>query len=226
MVGEKMDIKKALYLEQDATCKYHQVKTYKAGDIYQHEDGEEEKIIFLDEGAALIQAQGRDSDWISHDLVTPKYIISLENMLTNVYIPNYFMYRVKFVENSRMYIINRDYFLNHLYLNPLDFQEFFESLAIKYINKTRMISVSNESPVIKIANSLFAIIYTLHPNTPLKTCELPSYITQKFISEYSSTGKARTSEALKLLETMGIVEQKKPLKINVEKLSAFINEDN
>ncbi|TFJ43628.1 hypothetical protein CKN73_03025 [Carnobacterium divergens] len=220
-----MDIKKALYLEQDATYKYHQVKIYQPGDIYQYDNGEEEKIVFLDKGAALIQAQGRDSDWISHDLVTPKYIISLENMMTNVYVPSYLIYRVKFVETSKMYIVNREYFLNHLYLNPLDFQEFFESLGIKYINKTRMVAVSNERPLIKVANSLFAIIYTLHPKTQIKLCELPSYVTQKFISEYSSTGKARTSEALKLLEIMGIVEQKKPLKINVEKLSSFISDE-
>ncbi|TFI74584.1 Crp/Fnr family transcriptional regulator [Carnobacterium divergens] len=220
-----MDIKKALYLEQDATYKYHQMKFYKPGDVYQYENDEEEKIVFLDEGAALIQAQGKESDWVSHDLVTPKYIISLENMMTNVYIPSYLMYRVKFVETSRMYIVDRDYFLNHLYLNPLDFQEFFESLAIKYINKTRMISVSNESPVTKIANSLFAIIYTLHPNQQVKSYQLPSYITQKFISEYSSTGKARTSEALKELERIGIVQKKKPLKIDVERLNRFITNE-
>ncbi|ANZ98914.1 hypothetical protein CKN73_02995 [Carnobacterium divergens] len=214
-----INIVEALDLKSDKQMDYYKLKKFKKGTkFYYH--GDTNDILIIKSGTAVIQALDKFSNWSSREIATPNYLLTPENLLEFFKIPEQFDYRVVAMEAVEVYFVNREYFLNHLHLNPLKFQYFYEAMIIKYVQQSKKMFIINEPPIVKTANALYCIIYTLYPGLNENYYALPKYINQKTVAEYSGTGQARTSESFQRLRELNIINNQQV--INLPLLLNFI----
>lgn len=214
-----INIVEALDLNYDIKMNYYKLKTLKKGTkFYYH--GDTSDVLIIKSGTAIIQVLDKYGNWRSQEFATSNCLLTPENLLEFLKIPEQFDYRIVAMEPVEVYFINHDYFLNHLHLNPLKFQYFYEKLIIKYILQSKKMFIINEPPIVKTANALYFIIYTLYPRLDETYYVLPKYINQKTVAEYSGTGQARTSEAFQRLRELNIITEQQV--INLPLLLEFI----
>lgn len=214
-----INIVETLDLKSDKKMDYYRLKKFKKGTkFYYH--GDTTELLIIKSGTAVIQALDKLGNWSSREFATPNYLLTPENLLEFFTIPEQFDYRVVAMESVEVYFVDREYFLNHLHLNPLKFQYFYEAMIIKYVHQSKKMFMMNEPPVVKTANALYSIIYTLYPGLQENYYPLPKFISQKTVAEYSGTGQARTSESFQKLRDLNIINNQQI--INMPLLLNFI----
>lgn len=223
MIHENMEFRKWRSIFWKLTSyEHHQV-------CYSSKNPDNSKILLVKRGTLLVQVSNHQDERVNMEILVEGDIVNIEALIEHTYVrgmPDFIQYQVVAFEDVELYEIEKEFFLSHLYVDPRKYHRLFEKVIMQLFDISFSNALANKNTQAKVAWALFRI--TQKAGQPLEEDEnlvaLPSFATQTFISQMSSSGKARTNEAIRELFELGVVNQRKGKLINLEALINYLRD--
>lgn len=173
-------------------------------------------------GVVLLEIKNFDGNSF-YSLTTSNQVFGFENLLLEK--KEEIDYSVLALTDVICLEIDAEFFLDNLYLNPRLYHTIISDIISRYFLLAKSYQYSNQSPEIKLGNSLINIAKILKLQEK-KSGEIvfPSYITQIFLSKYIKSSESNISKACLLLVEKKIISRNPISILNKEKLEKFIIE--
>lgn len=181
-----------------------------------------DKIYMILKGVVLLEIKNFDGNSF-YSLTTSNQVFGFENLLLEK--KEEIDYSVLALTDVICLEIDAEFFLDNLYLNPRLYHTIISDIISRYFLLAKSYQYSNQSPEIKLGNSLINIAKILKLQEK-KSGEIvfPSYITQIFLSKYIKSSESNISKACLLLVEKKIISRNPISILNKEKLEKFIIE--
>ncbi|WP_167629145.1 Crp/Fnr family transcriptional regulator [Listeria valentina] len=182
---------------------------------YKSSAANDNKVLLIRQGIVLVQATNRQGEKVNTEILVEGDLLNLEALVDDSYtweIPHFIQYQVVAVTPVKIYEIEKEFLLSHLYVEPRKYHHLFERTIVQlaHISLSNFISIKNSQ--LKVAWALFRVIGKVGEVSDLdpELVFIPPFVTQTFIAQLANSGKARTNEAIKELLGLGIVAHWKP----------------
>ncbi|WP_099221637.1 Crp/Fnr family transcriptional regulator [Listeria costaricensis] len=120
-------------------------------------------------------------------------------------------YKILAVTDCEIIFIDRDYLLDHLYVEPKFFHAILERISGEYMILMRRYATVNANPSFKLANALLEIIRIFELDTSSSTIVLPDFLSHQMLAHLTQSSRARITIALNDLRKQKIITQTRPI---------------
>lgn len=213
---EKSTIKNLLFM------KSKKKKIQKGGYIigFYKNQTTKDKLYMILEGETLLEVKNFDGNSF-YSLTASNQVFGLENLLLEK--KEEIDYSVLALTDVVYLEIDAEFLLDHIYINPRLYHNILSNMISRYFLLARSYQYSNQSPEVKLGNSLLNIVEILDLKKK-KSGEIifPRYITQAFLSKYIKSSEPNVSKACAYLVEKKIIRRNPFVILNKEKLENFI----
>ncbi|MHC5251085.1 Crp/Fnr family transcriptional regulator [Listeria kieliensis] len=177
---------------------------------YSTKEATDDQILIIKKGSLIVQVATEDGKKIHTEILTEGNVINAEALIENHsewVIKDFIHYQVIALDDVEVYEIEKEFFLSHLYLDPRKYHQLMEEIIKQFITVSFSHILANKKPAVKISWALVRIAKQAGEKLSDDLYKLPSYANRTFIAQIANAGKARTSEAIRELDELGIFEK-------------------
>ncbi|MHC5281091.1 cyclic nucleotide-binding domain-containing protein [Listeria kieliensis] len=189
---------------------------YEAGQVcYKSNEASDNKVLLIRQGTLLVQVTNRQGEKVNTEILVEGDLLNIETLVDHSHtwkIPHFIQYQVVALTPVKIYEIEKEFLLSHLYVEPRKYHHLFERSIVQLVHISFSNFISIKSTQLKVAWALFRIIGKVGEASAQdpELVFIPPFVTQTFIAQLSNSGKARTNEAIKELSELGIIAHWKP----------------